>query len=57
MAPGFIAIGSGPAGLAAVEAFRRRHPDIPVRIITTDPALKDQVIREGLIGQVAVRVD
>lgn len=39
MAPGFIAIGSGPAGLAAAEAFRRRHPDIPVRIITTDPAL------------------
>lgn len=39
MAPGFIAIGSGPAGLSAAETFRSRHPDIPVRILTGDPAL------------------
>ena len=39
MAPGFIAIGSGPAGLSAAETFRSKHPNIPVRILTTDPAL------------------
>ena len=39
MAPGFIAIGSGPAGLSAAETFRSKHPHIPVRILTTDPAL------------------
>ena len=39
MAPGFITIGSGPAGLCAAEAFRLGHRHIPVRIITTDPAL------------------
>lgn len=39
MAPGFVAIGSGPAGLSAAETFRARHPDIPVRILTADPAL------------------
>lgn len=39
MAPGFIAIGSGPAGLTAAETFRRKHPNIPVRILTSDPAL------------------
>ena len=39
VAPGFIAIGSGPAGLTAAEMFRREHPKIPVRIITSDPAL------------------
>jgi len=39
VAPGFIAIGSGPAGLSAAETFRSRHPDIPVRILTGDPAL------------------
>ena len=39
MAPGFIAIGSGPAGLTAAETFRRRHPQIPVRILASDPAL------------------
>jgi 3-phenylpropionate/trans-cinnamate dioxygenase ferredoxin reductase component len=36
---GFIAIGSGPAGLTAAETFRRKHPRIPVRILTSDPAL------------------
>ena len=39
VAPGFIAIGSGPAGLTAAEVFRREHPKIPVRIIASDPAL------------------
>ena len=39
MAPGFIAIGSGPAGLTAAETFRCRHPTIPVRILTSDAAL------------------
>ena len=39
VAPGFIAIGSGPAGLTAAETFRRKHPKIPVRILCSDPAL------------------
>jgi 3-phenylpropionate/trans-cinnamate dioxygenase ferredoxin reductase component len=39
VAPGFTAIGSGPAGLSAAETFRSKHPHIPVRILTTDPAL------------------
>ena len=39
MATGFIAIGSGPAGLSAAETFRSKHPHIPVRILSTDPAL------------------
>ncbi len=39
MAPAFIAIGSGPAGLSAAETFRSKHPHIPVRILSTDPAL------------------
>jgi NADPH-dependent 2,4-dienoyl-CoA reductase/sulfur reductase-like enzyme len=39
VAAGFIAIGSGPAGLSAAETFRSKHPKIPVRILTTDLAL------------------
>jgi NADPH-dependent 2,4-dienoyl-CoA reductase/sulfur reductase-like enzyme len=39
VAAGFLAIGSGPAGLSAAETFRSKHPNIPVRILTTDPAL------------------
>jgi NADPH-dependent 2,4-dienoyl-CoA reductase/sulfur reductase-like enzyme len=39
VAPGFLAIGSGPAGVSAAETFRRRHPQIPVRILSADPAL------------------
>ena len=39
MAPGFIAIGSGPAGLTAAEAFRQRHQKIPIRLLSSDPAL------------------
>lgn len=38
-APGFISVGSGPAGVSAAETFRRRHPRIPVRILSADPAL------------------
>jgi NADPH-dependent 2,4-dienoyl-CoA reductase/sulfur reductase-like enzyme len=39
VAGGFIAIGSGPAGLSAAETFRSKHPGIPVRILSSDPAL------------------
>jgi 3-phenylpropionate/trans-cinnamate dioxygenase ferredoxin reductase component len=39
VAPGFIAIGGGPAGLSAAETFRSKHRGIPVRILTVDPAL------------------
>jgi 3-phenylpropionate/trans-cinnamate dioxygenase ferredoxin reductase component len=39
VAAGFIAIGSGPAGLTAAETFGRKHPNIPVRILSSDPAL------------------
>ncbi|WP_123029217.1 NAD(P)/FAD-dependent oxidoreductase [Mycolicibacterium stellerae] len=39
VAPGFIAIGSGPAGLTAAETFGRKHPKIPVHILSSDPAL------------------
>ncbi|WP_460355626.1 NAD(P)/FAD-dependent oxidoreductase [Mycobacterium sp. ZZG] len=39
VAPGFLAIGSGPAGVSAAETFRSRHPRIPVCIVSADPAL------------------
>jgi 3-phenylpropionate/trans-cinnamate dioxygenase ferredoxin reductase component len=39
VAPGFLAIGSGPAGVSAAETFRSRHRHIPVRILSADPAL------------------
>src|SRR6201991_2989405 len=39
VAAGFLAIGSGPAGLSAAETFRSKHPNIPVRILSADPAL------------------
>ncbi|HVQ52616.1 MAG TPA: FAD/NAD(P)-binding oxidoreductase, partial [Mycobacterium sp.] len=39
VASGFIAIGSGPAGLSAAETFRSKHPNIPVRILSADSAL------------------
>src|ERR1700738_2278545 len=39
VAPGLIAIGSGPAGLSAAGPFPRKPPDIPVRILPPDPAL------------------
>ena len=37
--PGLIVIGSGPAGVSAAEAFRAHCRDVPVRILTADPAL------------------
>ena len=54
VAPGFIAIGSGPAGLSAAETFRSRHPHIPVRILTIDPALpyaKPPLSKDYLCGR------
>jgi 3-phenylpropionate/trans-cinnamate dioxygenase ferredoxin reductase component len=54
VAPGFIAIGSGPAGLSAAETFRSKHPHIPVRILTTDPALpyaKPPLSKDFLCGR------
>lgn len=54
MAPGFIAIGSGPAGVSAAETFRSKHPGIPVRILTTDPALpyaKPPLSKDFLCGR------
>jgi len=54
VAPGFIAIGSGPAGLSAAETFRSRHPHIPVLIVTTDPALpyaKPPLSKDFLCGR------
>ncbi|RAV17033.1 NAD(P)/FAD-dependent oxidoreductase [Mycolicibacterium sp. GF69] len=53
-APGFIAIGSGPAGVSAAETFRSKHPGIPVRILTTDPALpyaKPPLSKDFLCGR------
>jgi NADPH-dependent 2,4-dienoyl-CoA reductase/sulfur reductase-like enzyme len=54
VAPGFIAIGSGPAGVSAAETFRRKHADIPVRILTADPALpyaKPPLSKDFLCGR------
>jgi 3-phenylpropionate/trans-cinnamate dioxygenase ferredoxin reductase subunit len=45
VAPGSIAIGSGPAGLSAAETFRSRHPHIPVCILATDPAVSKSAQR------------
>ena len=56
VAPGFIAIGSGPAGLSAAETFRSKHPHIPVRVLTTDTALpyaKPPLSKAYLCGRVA----
>jgi len=56
VAAGFIAIGSGPAGLSAAETFRSRHPHIPVRILTNDAALpyaKPPLSKDYLCGREA----
>ncbi len=37
--PGLVVVGSGPAGLAAVQAFREREVGVPVTMITKDPHL------------------
>ena len=55
-ASGFLAIGSGPAGLSAAETFRSRHRHIPVRILSDDPALpyaKPPLSKEYLCGRQA----
>ena len=54
VAAGFIAIGSGPAGVSAAETFRSKHSDIPVRILTADPALpylKPPLSKDFLCGR------
>ncbi|HET6734728.1 NAD(P)/FAD-dependent oxidoreductase, partial [Mycobacterium sp.] len=54
VAPGLIAIGSGPAGLSAAETFRGKHPHIPVRILSADPALpyaKPPLSKDFLCGR------
>lgn len=54
VAAGFIAIGSGPAGVSAAETFRSKHPGIPVRILTADPALpyaKPPLSKDYLCGR------
>ncbi|KUI09966.1 pyridine nucleotide-disulfide oxidoreductase [Mycolicibacterium acapulense] len=54
VAPGFVAVGSGAAGVSAAETFRSKHPDIPVRILTTDPALpyaKPPLSKDFLCGR------
>ncbi|MGE2718389.1 NAD(P)/FAD-dependent oxidoreductase [Mycolicibacterium celeriflavum] len=54
VAPGFLAVGSGPAGVSAAETFRSKHPGIPVRILTTDPALpyaKPPLSKDFLCGR------
>jgi len=56
VAPGFLAIGSGPAGLGAAETFRGRHRHIPVRILSADPGLpyaKPPLSKEYLCGRQA----
>lgn len=56
VAPGFLAIGGGPAGVSAAETFRARHRHIPVRILSADPALpyaKPPLSKQFLRGQPA----
>jgi 3-phenylpropionate/trans-cinnamate dioxygenase ferredoxin reductase component len=37
--PGLIVIGSGPAGLGAAAAFRKHNTDLPVLLVSADPAV------------------
>jgi 3-phenylpropionate/trans-cinnamate dioxygenase ferredoxin reductase component len=56
VAPGFLAIGSGAAGVSAAETFRARHRHIPVRILSADPALpyaKPPLSKQYLCGDPA----
>lgn len=51
---GLVVVGSGAAGVSAAETFRARHPHIPVRILTTDPALpyaKPPLSKDFLCGR------
>jgi len=52
--PGLIVIGSGPAGVGAAEAFRKRRADVPVRILTADtdePYQRPPLSKEFLRGE------
>ena len=56
VAAGLVAIGSGPAGVSAAETFRARHRSIPVRILSSDPALpyaKPPLSKQFLCGRPA----
>jgi NADPH-dependent 2,4-dienoyl-CoA reductase/sulfur reductase-like enzyme len=49
-----IVIGSGPAGVGAAEAFRKRRADVPVRILTADtdePYQRPPLSKEFLRGE------
>jgi NADPH-dependent 2,4-dienoyl-CoA reductase/sulfur reductase-like enzyme len=51
---GLIAVGSGPAGLRAAAAFRAHHPQLPVQILTADPAMpyaKPPLSKDFLCGR------
>jgi 3-phenylpropionate/trans-cinnamate dioxygenase ferredoxin reductase component len=51
---GLIIVGSGPAGVAAAEAFRENNADAPVRIFTADvdlPYARPPLSKEYLRGQ------
>lgn len=51
---GFLAIGSGPAGVSAAETFRSKHRHIAVRILSDDPALpyaKPPLSKQFLCGE------
>jgi hypothetical protein len=51
---GLIAVGSGPAGLSAAAAFREQHPQLPVQILTADPAMpyaKPPLSKDFLCGR------
>lgn len=51
---GLIIVGSGPAGVAAAEAFRETNADAPVRIFTADvdlPYARPPLSKEYLRGQ------
>ncbi|RPA20095.1 NAD(P)/FAD-dependent oxidoreductase [Gordonia sp. OPL2] len=51
--PGLIVLGSGPAGMAAAEAFRERRDDEPVRVLTADvdmPYFRPPLSKEFLRG-------
>ncbi|KMO82811.1 NAD(P)/FAD-dependent oxidoreductase [Mycolicibacterium chlorophenolicum] len=52
--PGLIVVGSGPAGVAAADAYRARRPDAPVRIISADgshPYMRPPLSKDYLRGE------
>ena len=51
---GLVVIGSGPAGVAAAQAYRERRPDAPVRILSADrrrPYARPPLSKEFLRGK------